>query len=93
DAQKHGAQVVGLVTERLAPDVARKAAQELGMSYTIGLSDEHLLQRFQVHTIPTTYVLAPDGAIVLSRVGKLDATELDEALARAGLGAGRATKI
>jgi hypothetical protein len=42
-----------------------------------------LVEALRVRSIPTTYVLSADGAILLSRVGTVSRRELDEALALA----------
>lgn len=83
-AHQRGVQVIGLCTESDAPrEALQKAAAGFGMTYPIAIGDNALLQRFRIDTVPTTYVLAPDGAIVLSRVGKIGASELQDALALA----------
>ena len=79
--------VVGLSIEPLPVAEVGRRARALGMHYDVGQADEALLARFQVHTLPTTYVIARDGAIVLSRVGAITGSELEAALASARAGA------
>ena len=76
--------VVGLSVEDAMPlpEIARQA-QSLGMHYPVGSADPALLDLFQVGAVPTTYVIARDGVIVMSRVGAISSSELDAALAAA----------
>jgi thiol-disulfide isomerase/thioredoxin len=78
--------VVGLSVEPLPAVEVGRRARALGMHYEVGQADEALLTRFQVHTLPTTYVIARDGAIVLSRIGAITGRELEAALASARAG-------
>jgi cytochrome c biogenesis protein CcmG/thiol:disulfide interchange protein DsbE len=76
-------QVVGLSTEDLPNEEVARRADKLGMRYRIGVADRALMSRFNVQSLPTTYVVDPHGTIVLSRVGQLSESELESALATA----------
>ncbi len=82
-AAQRGVNVVGIATDSVSRDALTHAAHDFGMSYPIAFGNEPLLKLFHIHTVPITYVLAPDGSIVLSRVGALQKSELDDALALA----------
>ncbi|HEX7478799.1 MAG TPA: TlpA disulfide reductase family protein [Polyangiales bacterium] len=79
-AAARGVRVVGLAVDLPGKAEVVKASRELGITYPVGMSDEALVKRLHVRTVPTTYVLAPSGAIVLSRVGAVGEAELDAAL-------------
>lgn len=80
---ERGVRVIGLPVEDASEQALRAAAQSFGMTFPIARSNRALVERFRVHTVPTTYVVAADGAVVFSRVGKLRADDLDDALALA----------
>jgi cytochrome c biogenesis protein CcmG, thiol:disulfide interchange protein DsbE len=75
--------VVGLSIEPLPAAEVGARARALGMHYDVGRADDALVSRFRVHTLPTTYVIARDGVVVLSRVGAVTGRELETALATA----------
>jgi cytochrome c biogenesis protein CcmG, thiol:disulfide interchange protein DsbE len=78
-AHARGVRVVGLSVDS-DNDEMRKAVRALGINYPVGRSDDAIVKRFHLRSVPTTYVLAPSGAIVLSRVGAVTKDELDAAL-------------
>ena len=73
-------QVIGLSIEGLPRSQMLRAAQELGMRYPIAACDPPLLSRLRVREVPTTYVIAKDGVITLSRVGAVTQSELEAAI-------------
>ena len=75
--------VVGLAIEGFPHEQTLRAAQALGIRYPIAECDRPLLEKLRVHAVPTTYVIATDGAIVLSRVGAVSESELLAAIAKA----------
>jgi thiol-disulfide isomerase/thioredoxin len=87
-AQARDVRVIGLSVEALTAGEVSERARALGMHYPIGIADRALMTRFQVQTLPTTYVIAPDGVIVLSRVGAISESELGQALESARRRAG-----
>jgi thiol-disulfide isomerase/thioredoxin len=87
-AQARDVRVIGLSVEALSAAEVDLRARALGMRYRVGLADRALMTRFQVQTLPTTYVIAPDGVIVLSRVGAISESELGAALESARRRAG-----
>lgn len=79
-AQGSDVKVVGLSVEPFAlAEVARRAGG-IGMHYSVGVADEALLSRLRVQSVPTTYVIAKSGKVVLSRVGAITSRELEAAL-------------
>ncbi len=80
---ERGVRVVGLSVEAFEPARVQEIATRLGMSYPVGLSNAELSQRLSLRSVPTTYVIAKDGAIVLPRVGAVSERELEDAVASA----------
>jgi cytochrome c biogenesis protein CcmG/thiol:disulfide interchange protein DsbE len=78
--QAKDVRVVGLSVEDYAPSVVAEQARRIGMQYPVGVAGEALVSRFRVQSVPTTYVLAKNGTIVLSRVGTVGEHELDDAV-------------
>jgi peroxiredoxin len=72
--------VVGLSIEGLSKPHMLRAAERLGMRYPIAACDSTLLSRLHVRAVPTTYVIAKDGVITLSRVGAVTQSELEAAI-------------
>jgi cytochrome c biogenesis protein CcmG, thiol:disulfide interchange protein DsbE len=75
--------VVGVSIEDLSRPNMLRAASAFGMRYPIAAGDRELLERFRIHAVPTTYVIAKDGVITLSRVGGVTRDELETAIASA----------
>jgi cytochrome c biogenesis protein CcmG, thiol:disulfide interchange protein DsbE len=75
--------VVGLSIEGLPEPQMLRAAEDFGMRYPIAPADSDLLDRMRVRAVPTTYVIARDGTITLSRVGGVTRDELEAAIAEA----------
>ena len=72
--------VIGLSIEGLSMPHMLRAAQALGMRYPIAACDAKLLSLLRVRAVPTTYVIAKDGVITLSRVGAVTQSELEAAI-------------
>jgi cytochrome c biogenesis protein CcmG/thiol:disulfide interchange protein DsbE len=81
--QSSDVRVVGVSIERLPRPSMLAAAKAFGMQYPLGTSDREVLTRFQIRAVPTTYVIAKDGVITLSRVGGVTRDELEDAIASA----------
>jgi thiol-disulfide isomerase/thioredoxin len=75
--------VVGLSVEALSPNDVTRQASQLGMHYGVGVAEEALLSQLRVQSVPTTYVIAKSGKIVLSHVGVLGKRQLAAALEEA----------
>ncbi len=83
-AKEPGAvRVIGLSIEGLPRDKMLQAARELGMRYPLAAVDAAFLARLRVRALPTTYVIARDGVITLSRIGAVTDRELSAAIASA----------
>jgi thiol-disulfide isomerase/thioredoxin len=82
-AQNADVKLVGLSIEQETPAQAASQARQLGMNYAVGVADQAVLSRFRVQSVPTTYVIAKSGKIVLSHVGPIDSRQLATALASA----------
>jgi cytochrome c biogenesis protein CcmG/thiol:disulfide interchange protein DsbE len=87
-AQADDVRVVGLSVEATPISRLGQQARGLGIRFPVGIADDELLQRFQIRAVPTTYVVARDGVIVMSRVGAITDSELQTALAAARKRAG-----
>jgi cytochrome c biogenesis protein CcmG/thiol:disulfide interchange protein DsbE len=87
-AQARDIRVLGLSVESMPLSDIGLHARALGMRFPVGSADDELVRRFQIGAVPTTYVIAPDGVIVLSRVGAISSSELETALASARRRAG-----
>ena len=72
--------VIGLSIEGLKKHHMLRAAERLGMRYPIAACDSALLSKLRVRAVPTTYVIAKDGVITLSRVGAVTQSELEAAI-------------
>lgn len=82
-AQTSEVRVLGLSVEPTPLAQLVHQARGLGMHFPVGSAGGALVQRFQIRAVPTTYVVARDGVIVLSRVGAITSSELQTALAAA----------
>jgi cytochrome c biogenesis protein CcmG, thiol:disulfide interchange protein DsbE len=75
--------VIGLGIEGFPKPELLRAAQQLGMRYPVAVPDLELLRKLRIRAVPTTYVIATDGVITLSRVGAVTQSELEAAIASA----------
>ena len=80
ELHRRGVRVIGLSVDASSSAQLVAMARDFGIVYPVGLGAS-LVKPLRVSTIPTTYVLAPNGAILLSRVGSVSRRELDDALA------------
>jgi cytochrome c biogenesis protein CcmG, thiol:disulfide interchange protein DsbE len=83
EASSKDVRVVGVSIEGFPKSDMLRAAQELGMRYPMAAADGELLRKLHIRAVPTTYVIASDGVIKLSRVGIVTRSELDAAIASA----------
>lgn len=81
--QSKDVRVIGLAIEGFPRAEMIRAAQQLGMRYPMVAADAALLRKLRVRSLPTTYVIATDGVITLSRVGAVTQSELEAAIASA----------
>ena len=75
--------VVGLSVEQESAETAATQAKRLGMRYAVGVASQAVQARFRVQSVPTTYVIAKGGKVVLSHVGPINSRQLEDALASA----------
>ena len=78
--EKEGGLVVGISVDPAPHDEVTAAARELGMHYPIALAADGMLDRFKVQSLPTTYVVAPDGTVARSMVGAVTDEQLGDAI-------------
>ena len=83
EASAKDVRVIGVSIEGFPQPEMLRAAQELGMRYPMASADGDLLRKLRLRSVPTTYVIATDGVIKLSRVGTVTRKELDDAVASA----------
>jgi cytochrome c biogenesis protein CcmG/thiol:disulfide interchange protein DsbE len=79
-----GITVVGLGVEDKPADVLQREARALGARYAVGRPAPGVLERLQVSSVPTTYVLDPQGRIVFAAAGLVPESELQAAVRKAG---------
>ncbi|MEZ4216820.1 MAG: TlpA disulfide reductase family protein [Myxococcota bacterium] len=93
-AEAHAAEgdvaVLGVATDEDGAEVVAPWVAEQGVRYPIALGDLDLALAFGAPGLPTTVVLAPDGAIVARHVGAVELDELEASLALARMRAGPA---
>lgn len=59
-----GVQVVGISLDQGGPDPVRRFATNMDINYPIGIDDGHIASAFGgVQSLPTTYIIGPDGQI------------------------------
>lgn len=78
-----GVKVVGVSMDDLPAQRAAAAAREIGIRFRVLGDRPDVAQRYRVQAVPTTYVVAADGTIVLAHSGVVTRDDLDEALAKA----------
>lgn len=83
DLERDNGMVLGVLTEPFQPHEARRAADQLGMTFPIALGTQEHMQAFRVSLLPTTYVISTSGEIVDSFTGAVEEEELREAIERA----------
>jgi cytochrome c biogenesis protein CcmG, thiol:disulfide interchange protein DsbE len=72
--------VVGLAVEALSPAKVAEHAQRFGMRFPVAPVASEWADRFNVHVLPTTVVLGPDGSVQHTLVGAVRAEDVLGAL-------------
>lgn len=67
--------VLGIAVDG-TPALLRKAATELGVTYPVLIADAATKAAYGVHTLPTTIVVSPDGAVEAAHAGLMTAPHL-----------------
>ena len=75
-----GVRVIGVSVDRMAAEHVLERARKIGMDYEVGVGSTELIRRFQVDVVPTTYVVAADGVVVMSRAGYVSRSALTDAI-------------
>ena len=71
--QNNGLVVLGLSVDDSDPATVRRYAQRLGVTFTLAMANEKVLDEFgPIRSIPTTFFIGKDGTIVRRVVGYLD---------------------
>ena len=71
-----GVEVIGIALD-YDPQLVARFARNLGVSYTILLSDSEVMQKWKIVGIPTTFVIDRNG-IILKQVVGFEYTEVFE---------------
>jgi len=82
--------VLGVALRSGEAAAVAEAARRFGLSYTILVGDAATDRDWDVSTLPTTVVVAPDGRVSSVHVGAMDRASLERAVAEAGASAGGA---
>jgi len=72
--------VVGVSADRMPLDRLGTSARRLGMRYPIAQGSGTVMERYEVRTLPTTYVIGRDGRIAWSTVGRVTERDVVEAV-------------
>ncbi|MBN1336670.1 MAG: TlpA family protein disulfide reductase [Deltaproteobacteria bacterium] len=75
--------VLGVALRSGSPDQVAEAARRFGISYPVLVSDEATDRAWDVSTLPTTVVVAPDGRVASVHVGTMDQPAIERAVAAA----------
>lgn len=75
-----GVKVVGVSMDDLPPARAAAAAREMGMHFPVIAGRDDIPRRFLVQAVPTTYVIAADGSVLLAHQGVVTTEALRDAL-------------
>ena len=75
--------VLGIAVDAEGASVVGPWVEEQGVEYPILLGDESLARAFGALGFPTLVIVAPDGSIVSSHVGLMEAAELEDLVGRA----------
>jgi thiol-disulfide isomerase/thioredoxin len=74
-----GLVVVGASVDQAGPAVVRKFVAQHGMSYTVGLANDKLVEAFGgFDAIPTTFLIDRDGNIRHRKTGAMDPAEYEK---------------
>lgn len=78
-----GDRVVGVSVDEMPLEDIQRAANRLGMRYTIAKAAPDTVQSYGVELLPTIYVIGPDGRIATSFTGTVGESTLLEAVREA----------
>jgi len=79
-ADKHpDVAMIGLAVDSGSTSKVRRSAKEFGIRYPVAIADASIKSRYDVSTLPTTVVVAPDGSVSHIEVGKMSYRDLTRA--------------
>lgn len=81
DANPERSMVIGVNFEELAPDKIRQFIEDLSVTFPIVLSGGQPLSGFEVKGLPTTFLVSPQGELVDTHLGTVNATMLHQRIA------------
>lgn len=69
--------VLGLAVDSGDTSDVRRAAQRLGIDYTVALADQETIQSYDISAFPTTVIVDPSGEVAHIHVGVMSYRDLD----------------
>ena len=81
DASHERAAVIGVNFEELAPTKVRQFIQDLSITFPIVLSNGQPVSGFAVKGLPTTFLVSPQGELVDTHLGTVNAAMLHRRIA------------
>lgn len=72
------AMVIGVNFEELEPTKVRQFASDLSITFPIALSGGQPISGFDLKGLPTTFLISPEGALVDTHLGTVNATMLKQ---------------
>jgi thiol-disulfide isomerase/thioredoxin len=68
--------VIGLSVDDVSQSQVRAKARQWGITYPIAMADSQLQRTYDISTLPTTIVVAPDGKVARVHVGTMSESQL-----------------
>ncbi len=76
---KQGLTVIGLSVDENGPQSVRRFAQQLGVKFTLAMANDDVLDAYgPIRSIPTTFFIDRNGAIVRRVVGYIDGDTMED---------------
>ena len=76
---KQGLTVIGLSVDEQGPQQVRRFAQQLGVKFTLAMANDDVLDAYgPIRSIPTTFFIDRNGAIVRRVVGYIDGDTMED---------------
>jgi thiol-disulfide isomerase/thioredoxin len=75
--------MIGLAVDSGGPSKVKKSAEKFGIRYPVAIASQALKTKYDVSTLPTTIVVAPDGRVSHVSVGTMSFSDLRRAAKKA----------
>lgn len=76
--------VLGIAVRSGGSEAVAQKAKSLGITYTVLVADDQVVDDYSIDVYPTTVIIRPDGSIGGVYQGAMDAMDLSRAVAQAG---------